>query len=66
MYYVHALPNFFGYKTELFSFQNKPENLDPSYKTLRLFKKGKTCITAKFHWTELLFVLILERGNLIL
>ena len=24
---------FFGYKTELFSFQNNPRDLDPSYKT---------------------------------
>ena len=23
---------FFGYKTEFFSFQNNPKNLDPSYK----------------------------------
>ena len=27
------LPYFFGYKTELFSFQNNPKDLDPSYKT---------------------------------
>ena len=27
------LPYFFGYKTEFFSFQNKPKDLDPSYKT---------------------------------
>ena len=27
------LPYFFGYKTEFFSFQNNPKNLDPSYKT---------------------------------
>ena len=26
------LPYFFGYKMELFSFQNKPKDLDPSYK----------------------------------
>ena len=26
------LPYFFSYKVELFSFQNNPENLDPSYK----------------------------------
>ena len=26
------LPYFFGYKTELFSFQNNPKDLDPSYK----------------------------------
>ena len=26
------IPYFFGYKTEFFSFQNNPKNLDPSYK----------------------------------
>ena len=26
------LPYFFGYKTEFFSFQNNPKDLDPSYK----------------------------------
>ena len=30
----HAkLPYFFGYKTEFFSFQNNPKDLDPSCKT---------------------------------
>ena len=28
-----VLPYFFGYKTEFFSFQTNPENLDPSSKT---------------------------------
>ena len=28
-----CLPYFFGYKTECFSFQNNPKDLDPSYKT---------------------------------
>ena len=27
------LPYFFGYKTEFFSFQSNPKDLDPSYKT---------------------------------
>ena len=27
------LPYFFGYKTEIFSFQNNPKDLDPSCKT---------------------------------
>ena len=27
------IPYFFGYKTEFFSFQYNPKNLDPSYKT---------------------------------
>ena len=26
------IPYFFGYKTEFFPFQNKPKNLDPSFK----------------------------------
>ena len=29
----NRIPYFFGYKTELFSFQNNPKDLDPSYKT---------------------------------
>ena len=28
----YPLPYFFSYKTEFFSFQNKPKDLDPSYK----------------------------------
>ena len=27
------LPHFLGYKTDFFSFQNNPKDLDPSYKT---------------------------------
>ena len=27
------VPYFFGYKTDFFSFQNNPKDLDPSYKT---------------------------------
>ena len=30
---INKLPYFFGYKTEFFSFQNNPKDLDPSYKT---------------------------------
>ena len=40
-----------------FSIQNNPKNLDQSYKTSRslgLFKKGKTHITAKLHRTDLI------------
>ena len=40
---------FSGFKTEFFSFQNNPKNLDPS---LGLFRKCKTCITAKFYGTD--------------
>ena len=29
----HVIPYFLGYKTEFFSFQNNPKDLDPSYKT---------------------------------
>ena len=36
--YIHSreiktLPYFLGYKTDFFSFQNNPKDLDPSYKT---------------------------------
>ena len=30
--WIYAVPYFFSYKTEFFSFQNNPKNLDPSYK----------------------------------
>ena len=40
---------------EIFSFQNNPKDLDPSYKMdldlCDCFLKGKTCTTAKFHRT---------------
>ena len=29
---IHLIPYFFGYKTEFFSFQNNPKDLDPSCK----------------------------------
>ena len=29
---IFELPYFFSYKTEFFSLQNNPKNLDPSYK----------------------------------
>ena len=45
----------FGYKTEFSSFQN-PIKLDQCNKkgsrSLGLFRKGKTCITPKFHRTD--------------
>ena len=31
--YLMNLPYFLGYKTDFFSFQNNPKDLDPSYKT---------------------------------
>ena len=52
------LPYFFRYQTELSSFRNNLKNLDPSYKmdlarSLELFRKGNTCVKAKFHRTDL-------------
>ena len=44
---------FFVYKTEFFPSQNYPNNLDPSYRSLGLFRKGKTQFIAKFHRTDL-------------
>ena len=56
--FIH-LPYFFSYKTEFFSFQNNPKNLDPSHKMdLDLWDcfrkgKGKTRIKATFRITDL-------------
>ena len=51
------VPYFFGYKTEFFSFQNNPKDLDPSYKTdLDLWDclgMGIIGIIARFHRTDL-------------
>ena len=30
---IFLIPYFLGYKTDFFSFQNNPKDLDPSYKT---------------------------------
>ena len=52
---VNRIPYFFSQRRSS-SFQNNPKNLDPSYKMdlpLGLIRKGKTCITAKFHRTDL-------------
>ena len=54
---------------EFFSFQNYPQNLDPSCKTnldLGLFRKGKIDIILKFRRTDLVILVILERGNPVL
>ena len=32
-FYYGDIPYFLGYKTDFFSFQNNPKDLDPSYKT---------------------------------
>ena len=51
------LPYFFDYKTEFFSFQNNPKDLDPSCKMdLDLWDclgRVKIGIIAKFHRTDL-------------
>ena len=54
---------FIGYKNEYFSFQINPKNLDPSYRYLGLFRKGKICNIAKFQRTDLLFVVFLGKGK---
>ena len=59
--YMHqnqkALPYFFDYKAEFFSFQNNPKDLDPSCKMdLDLWDclgRVKIGIIAKFHRTDL-------------
>ena len=51
---------------ELSSFQNNPKNLDPSYKMdldLWIVRKGKTCITVKFHRTDLVIYNPSREGN---
>ena len=57
---VHSivdLPYFFGYKTNFFSFQNNPKDVDPSYKMdldLRdCLGRVKIGIIAKFHRSDL-------------
>ena len=51
------IPYFFGYKTEFFSSQNNPKDLDPSCKMdLDLWDclgRVKLGIIAKFHGTDL-------------
>ena len=52
---VISIQYFFGYKTEFFSFQNNPKDLEPSCKAdLDLWDcLGKIGIIAKFHRTNL-------------
>ena len=33
VFFSENIPYFFGYKAEIFSFQNNPKDLDPSWKT---------------------------------
>ena len=53
----HAVPYFFHYKTEFFSFQKNPKDLDPSCKTVLdlwdCLARVKIGIIAKFHRTDL-------------
>ena len=56
------LPYFFSYKTEFFSFQNNPKNLDGS-RSLGLLRKGKTHILAKFLRTHLVFCSYSREGE---
>ena len=64
------VPYFFGYKTEFFSFQNNPKNLDLSYKTdLDLWNcLGRVKLTLKPNFIGLILLseVILERGKLCL
>ena len=48
--FCFLIPYFFGYKTEFFSFQNNPKDLDLCW---GLFRKDKIGIVAKFHRTDL-------------
>ena len=50
------LPYFFGYKTELFFYQNNPNSLG-------LFRKGKICIVAKFHRADLVICSYSREGK---
>ena len=53
----HLLPYFFGYKTEFFflpqQFQRSRSVLQDGSRSLKLFRKGKIGIIAKFHRTNL-------------
>ena len=61
------LPYFFGYKTEFFLLPKQSQKsrsvLKDGSRSLGLFGKGKSCITATFHRTDLLFVVSLDRGT---
>ena len=67
---VFRLPYFFDHKTEFFSFQNSPKNLDPSYKTdLDLWDylgSVKLVLQQNFNGLIWLFIFILERGDPVL
>ena len=54
------VPYFFGYKREFFSLPKQSQKsrsiLQDGSRSLELFWKGKTCIIAKFHRTDLVIV----------
>ena len=50
---VEGLPYFLSYKTEFFSFQNNPKNLDPSYKMDLDLWGCSGRVKFVFHWTDL-------------
>ena len=63
-----SLPGILGvfpYFFRVFSIQNNPKNLDTSYgsRFLGLFRKGKTCVIAKFYRTDLITVKPVLRGH---
>ena len=68
--YIAVFTYFFGYKMEFFSFQNKPKNLDPSYKMdldlLGSFRKGENHIISQFHRTVLVTCSHSREGNPVL
>ena len=66
MWYIYLLsPDilyFFGYKTDFFSFQNNPKNLDLCYKTdLDPWDcLGMVKLVTKLHRNDLVIVVVLE------
>ena len=60
------VPYFFGYKTEFFLLKQCQKSRSILYngsRSLGLFRKGKTCIIAKFHKTDLGICSHLEAGK---
>ena len=65
-----GLPYFFGYRTKFFSLPKQSQKsrsiLWDGSRSLRLFRKGKTRITAKLHWIDLVICTHSEEGNPVL
>ena len=59
------IPYLFNYKTEFFpsTILKSTPILSDGSSSLGLLRNGKTCTIAKFHRTDLLFLVILERGK---